>query len=170
MIPNVPEQPFNWNASMLEARKNFKPVIKDNTGSDGRREYKYPDLNGVLEAIEPALREQGFYIEQEPISDKVGIRTTICHISGTEKVKEFVPPTEFVGVNQKGIQACGSLITYLRRYHILAIFGLAAEDDDGKAAANAFGNSGNGNVVRRTVNSFPQQQNQDAYPAPESWN
>jgi hypothetical protein len=34
----------------------------------------------------------------------------------------------------KGMQAVGSAITYARRYSLMALLGIAAEDDDGKAA------------------------------------
>lgn len=125
---------FNWNESMLKAREGFKSIKKDQKGHN----YKYADINSVLDMIEPPLAKQGFYIEQEPISEKIGIKTTIYHTSGQKKEYAYIPPADFTGVNQRGIQACGSVITYLRRYHLVAIFSLKCEDDDGQMAVKSF--------------------------------
>lgn len=69
----------------------------------------------------------------------MGIRTEIWHESGEHLGYEFVPDLNLQNVGtQKGVQALGSLITYLKRYHYSAILGLAAEDDDGAAAVAEF--------------------------------
>lgn len=69
----------------------------------------------------------------------MGIRTEIWHESGEHLTYEFVPDLNLQNVGtQKGVQALGSLISYLKRYHYAAIFGLAAEDDDGAAAVEEF--------------------------------
>lgn len=98
---------------------------------------KYVDLAGVWDAIREPLTSNGIAVVQLPKvdGDKVGIETCLIHESG-EKICAFFPLS--VGINAKA-QEMGSAMTYLRRYAISAMVGVAPEDedDDGNAAQSS---------------------------------
>ena len=104
----------------------------------GRMKYKHATLDQVTDKIAHAMGEyglsHGFDIEQ----DKDGIKVTcrLSHEAGySESVSLFAGVDNSAGKN--AIQAIGSTITYLSRYSLLAVTGLATgtDDDDGHATS-----------------------------------
>ncbi len=120
--------------ALVRARKNFTAINKNMQGFG----YKYADLGELFKATLPALAAEGVVVIQFPICpapQTMGIRTELWHESGEHFSYEFIPELNLQNVGtQKGVQALGSLISYLKRYHFAAIMGLAAEDDDGATA------------------------------------
>lgn len=94
----------------------------------------YADLSAVIAALAP-LAEHGLWFRQEPRDDErcVGFETFYVYRDGTELSAGITR----VPVNKNDAQGYGSAQTYCRRYALQAAFGLAAEDDDGNAAAKA---------------------------------
>lgn len=96
---------------------------------------KYYDLGELLSEIKPCLAEYGLAIVQYPSSldNKLSLHTKIYHVSGHEfDMGELSVST--AGLN---LQATGSALTYLRRYSLSSITGVAMgekEDDDGNSA------------------------------------
>lgn len=135
--------------ALVAAKKQFKAIRKDTQGYN----YKYFDLSEIKEATNEALLDQGLVVIQHPLSDKekgLGIRTEIQHHEGVMSYEFFAPP-QFTQVNQEGIQALGSIITYLKRYHLCALLGLAEDDDD----------------CASVVNQTPRQQAKTPNPKPK---
>lgn len=107
-------------------------TAKVETKGGGSYSYAYTDLAGVLGAVRPVLAAHRFAVVQPcetADSGHVTVSTVLVHVSG----ERFGSPTLSM-VQPDGAQALGSLLTYLRRYSLLAALGLATEDDDGKAA------------------------------------
>ena len=95
--------------------------------------YKYADLADTLSMIRPVLARHGLAVTQtasNPDGDTVAITTTLIHSSG-----EWMSFHPLLLPNGRTAQETGSAITYGRRYSLLAVLGLAAEDDDGASAA-----------------------------------
>lgn len=92
---------------------------------------KYSDLASVFEAIREPLTSNGLAVSQsiDVVDGKQVIRTMLLHVSG-----EYLESTMFLPV-ESNPQKLGSAITYYRRYSLMAICGLPAEDDDGNAAS-----------------------------------
>ena len=65
------------------------------------------------------------------IDGKNVLITRIIHVSGNEIISSI----ELVSKDEKDPQKLGAAITYMRRYSIISILGLEAEDDDGNEAA-----------------------------------
>lgn len=100
------------------------PMVKDSKAHN----YKYADLNQILEKLQPLLREEGLVITQ-PIQNGC-VKTRIAdQIEHSNHVSSEIPLPE--GVKP---QDMGSAITYYRRYTLMSLLALQAEDDDGKAA------------------------------------
>lgn len=97
--------------------------------------YKYFDINQLLEKLTPLLHEEGLTLIQPltNIEGKPAIETRIYY-RGVDKELEtetyqllsFVMPLPDLTDPQK----MGSAITYYRRYSLQSLFALESEDDD----------------------------------------
>jgi hypothetical protein len=95
---------------------------------------RYFGLSDLLAEIKPVLGRYGLAAFQVPCSnaERVWISTTIIHVSG------FRFECGELGVNAAGLnqQNIGSVFTYLKRYALSTVMGVASEleDDDGHQA------------------------------------
>jgi hypothetical protein len=90
----------------------------------------YATLASVIDAIREPLARNAIAVVQLPHTDGlvVSVETRLLHASG-----EWIATTSSAAVKDGSPQVVGSAITYLRRYGLQAVCGLAAEDDDGEA-------------------------------------
>ncbi len=118
-------------AALAKAQAAMENVNKSSVNPHFKS--RYADLAAVREATVPHLAANGIAIVQPiiPNSDGMIIRTMLIHSSGQWIASEFPVP------RLQRIQELGSYITYARRYSWMGLCGLAPEDDDGNAAANA---------------------------------
>lgn len=127
----------------------------------------YADLASVREAIRLPLAKNGLAFVQQVATKmingglgEVTVTTTLVHSSG-EFIKDrcTLPVLPMPRRAKDGTesqpqgpavitpQAFGSAITYARRYSLSAMVGIAAEDDDGNAASQAFQDTMNGHAT-----------------------
>lgn len=137
---------INWTlgplaASLAKAQTAFPPiprdkVVKVNTKDGKSYTFAYAPLDTILAAVRKPLADNGLAIAQ--ILDEGALVTMLLHESGASLMGRVpIPPTH-------DVQGFGSAITYLRRYAIQAVLGIAAEEDDD-------GNRSVGNTVRADV-------------------
>ncbi len=95
---------------------------------------KYVPLENVVEAITEISAKHGLSFLQYPVNQesRVGIITILMHSSG-----EFIGTEPiFATPAKQDAQATGSVITYLKRYALSAVFGITSDqDDDGNSAS-----------------------------------
>lgn len=117
--------------AMCGAKKDsIATVVYKEGGTPQRRAYA--DLASVWEAIRAPLSANGLAIMQltETVDrSSVCVVTMLVHASG-----EFVRTRLMMPVTKQDAQGFGSALTYARRYSLMAIAGIAAEDDDGEDA------------------------------------
>ena len=126
-------------AKLMEAVKAMGNPKKDKTATvehkgGGSHSYTYTQLDSVLAEVAPALAAQGLALSQgvrRSIDGALVFETAVYDGTG-ELVLDARPYREYTDPQQQG-----SWETYNRRYALLAVFGLAAEDDDGAAAKGA---------------------------------
>lgn len=96
---------------------------------------KYADLGNVMDACLPALNAAGIAVIQPTGEDEHGrfVETILIHGESGESLACRVP----LIVAKNDMQGYGSAVTYGRRYGLMAMAGIAPEDDDGNAAAKA---------------------------------
>lgn len=94
---------------------------------------KYADLGAVCEAVMPALNAAGIAVVQpvEQWADDLAVVTRFIHGASGETLETPMP----LLLGKRDMQGLGSAITYARRYGLMALAGIAPEDDDGNAAA-----------------------------------
>lgn len=92
---------------------------------------KYADLASVWEACRTQLAMNGLAVIQSPtVADlRVTVDTMLVHTSG-----QWILNTLSCTIEEDRPQIIGSAITYLRRYALQSLVGVAPEDDDAEAA------------------------------------
>ena len=153
------EQTFN--AKLLAAMQEMSNPKKDTNAYN----YKYAQLDQVLDIVRPALQAHGMDIRWQQRKE------TISYIDGRERtiyVQELyvfdaneerlldTRPLDFTA----SIQDRGKEETYLRRYALQSVFALAAEDDDG-AEINAKQKAKKSAQAQKKAPSKPQKNNND---------
>ncbi len=128
--------------AMADAQAKFESPKRDKTAkivtkTKGTYSYTYADLASVLAAIRKPLSEVGIAVIQAPMigedEQQVIVTTRLIHSSG-----EWAESSLCARAASDMPQAIGSAITYMRRYALSAMTGIATEeDDDGVAAERA---------------------------------
>jgi hypothetical protein len=116
---------------LAAALSQYQATAK-NPGNTARNPFlknKYAPLNDILTMVRPELAKHGLSISQlVGGADTIGVTTMLMHKSG-----QYIADTvSLTPENSKGLsvaQNAGVVITYLRRYGIAAILGIAGEDD-----------------------------------------
>lgn len=102
---------------------------KSKGGNDYEMEYSYADIAACLRHVRPHLIAAGLAVVQTPTG--TGLATRVIHVSGQWYEGTIALPAPR---SADDAQAWGSMITYFRRYALLATLGLAAEDEDDDGA------------------------------------
>lgn len=119
--------------ALAKAQANMGKALKQANNPHFRS--KYADLGNVMDACLPALNEAGIALIQPTGEDEHGryVETILIHGESGEQLACRVP----LIVGKNDMQGYGSAVTYARRYGLMAMAGIAPEDDDGNAAAKA---------------------------------
>ena len=134
-----------WEAN--EARKAFvaalsafkaePPTVTKNKSANyggGKAQYEYATLPQVVNVIAPALSKHGlshrFSMQQS--EGQIAVTCTLTHVMGHSETVTLSAPADTTG-SKNAIQSIGSTVSYLERYTLLAITGLAAEGQDDDA-------------------------------------
>lgn len=118
--------------ALIKAQGDFAPAVKAKVNPHFKS--KYVPLDAVLDAIAEPLRANGIAIvQQTDIQDaRTVLVTRLVHESG-----EWIAGRYPVHPVKADPQGEGSALTYARRYALMALVGIAPEDDDGNAAVKA---------------------------------
>jgi hypothetical protein len=118
--------------ALLKVQSKLGALKKDETNPYFKS--KYVTLNAVREAILPVLTEAGIVLLQ-PITIRDGkhyVVTTLVHAESGESISG---ETEVISKSYTDAQQVGSGISYARRYGLMSLLCLSAEDDDGNSAS-----------------------------------
>lgn len=123
---NNGEDRAKFFTAMAKAQGEFSEVLKSKEGYG----YKYATLHSILDMARPILNRNGISISQSWSieEDKVNLTTTLMHESGyTVADTCSAPLIELKSCNS--LQSAGASITYVRRYHLEAVLGIAGDED-----------------------------------------
>jgi hypothetical protein len=122
---------------------------------------KYADLNDVLEAVVPALNNNGIVLLQPlvNIEGKNFVKTVLMHESG----ETFESLAEIFCAKQNDAQAYGSGISYARRYSLSSICGIGSEDDDAQKAVQPKPNATTANLIAAKKGNYSIEQVRQKY-------
>ena len=109
-----------------ELHKDSTAVVKTKTGGEYR--YKYMSFDQAMAAIRPVLNKHGLVISQQ-IQIKEGHRALETFLTHAEDSSSWWTSTVLLP-DTDDMQALGSAITYARRYSLISMLGLVADEDD----------------------------------------
>lgn len=117
----------------------------EKVGENPHFHSRYATLEAVIEATKQGRVDNNLVVIQMPVNieDAIGVTTLLGHSSG-----QWIESTLAVPPGKYDAQGAGSVITYLRRYSLMAVLGIAAEDDDGEAASSNSDNARPLSLVR----------------------
>ena len=136
-----PEKLGELTAALATARAQFKPItfnqsVNVKMDAGGSYSFQFADLAMILAATVDALDANGLAIIQEAQfwgEEMPYLETILSHKSGCAIISRMRLPdyTANKGGNlNKTLQSLGSALTFLKRYSISAILGIAGQDDD----------------------------------------
>ncbi len=124
-----------FHKAMAAFKKEPPQIEKDKTVEYKQTRYKHASLANVTQKINTALSAQGLSAAWITSQDNgnITVACTITHELGHSESTELTAAPDTSGA-KNAIQAIGSTVSYLQRYTILALTGLATSDmdDDGK--------------------------------------
>lgn len=113
---------------LFKAMHKFESLKKDK--SNPYFKSYYTDINTVLNDIKPILKSEGLFITQPIVNNEV------CTMIVDGETGECFPDAgSGITIQSVKPQERGSEVTYYRRYGLMSLLGLEAEDDDGNAAS-----------------------------------
>ncbi len=90
--------------------------------------FKYATLDNIIDTVRGPLSKNGLWFVQLLHGEEGGkreVETILLHESG-QSIKSRMP----ILMSDSGNQALGSAVSYMRRYALTSMLGIAAEDDD----------------------------------------
>lgn len=114
----------------MPAAKKSRTVTVKHKNDPGQHSYSYAEMPAVVEAIRGPLSKYRLAWTQRLSQSAVEVTvTTILMYGPTGETLDGGPLTaRAASLNPQDI---GSVITYLRRYSLMALLGVPTEDDDG---------------------------------------
>lgn len=117
----------SFDAAIADAKAKLRPVLRNRAGHNSKR---YADFAAIATAVDPVLSEFGLsYRFRSEQGEKINVTCILSHKGGHSEETTLSGPADNTG-NKNAIQAIGSTLTYLQRYSLVQMLGLAAADDD----------------------------------------
>jgi hypothetical protein len=120
-----------FDAAIAAAKGEIKPVTRNKTGHNSKA---YADFSAIAKAVDPILAKHGLsYRFRTTQTDRISVTCVLAHCDGHAEETTLSGPPDASG-SKNAIQAIGSTLSYLQRYSLVQMLGLAAaDDDDGKS-------------------------------------
>lgn len=118
---------------LAKALTKFQSAVKavKRNGVNPHFKSNYATLEDIIEAVRQPLADNGLAFSQLPAGEDE-LATVLMHTSG-----EFIRSTAKMRLSANTAQGQGSAMTYMRRYALSSLLGLATEDDDDGNVASA---------------------------------
>ncbi len=133
IITEIAHSPTLGALAKALAKAQSQMVGAKKTAQNPHLKNRYAQLEDVIDACGPQLNDNGIAYSQLPFSagkDFVGVITLFAHESG-----EYLASKATMPVAKADAQGHGSGYTYLRRYALMGMAGIAPTDDDGNEAS-----------------------------------
>jgi len=125
-------KPETLAQALLKVQAEAPKLQKDSINPHFRN--KYIGLDSLMPQVLPIVNKHGIVIVQAPtnIEGQPALTTRLIHAASGESMEDTVP----LILDKNNSQGLGSAMTYTRRYSLMSVLGLVAdEDDDGHVAS-----------------------------------
>ena len=121
-----------FDKAVSAAKKEIPPISRNATGHNAK---KYADFAAIARVVDPIIGKHGLsYRFRTTQNGAIAVTCVLSHEAGHSEETTLIGPADKTG-NKNDIQAIGSTLTYLQRYSLVQMLGLAAAaDDDGRSA------------------------------------
>ena len=137
MTDKIPNPQANVYTALAAAQSEFGAPRKDSSNPAFRS--RYADLANVVEAVAPALSRHGIafahYVEARDLGNGPETCMVTALIHGASDTRMECPVPLILG--KRDMQGFKSATTYAKRIGLESVTGVAPDDDDGNAAAEA---------------------------------
>jgi len=145
--------------ALAKAQAEFKPIRFDSQAQlGGGRNYRYASIAAILDGVRPILNKHGILLSQEP-SQTDGVVSVTTRLSLGE---QSISSTLSAPMSRGGFHELGSAITYLRRYGLASMLGVAAEEDEDGHAAQSTAGAGKGTAAPKRARQGTAKPELDA--------
>lgn len=146
-----------FDEAVSNAKAEIPPIARNKAGHNSK---KYVDFSAIAKVVDPIITKHGLsYRFTTAQDDRIHVTCILSHRAGHFEKTTLAGPSDTTG-NKNAIQAIGSTLTYLQRYSLVQMLGLAASDDDDAKAAG----KGNSSVTRPEDVIEEIQYDQDGNP------
>lgn len=123
-----------FDEAVAAAKAEIPPITRNATGHNDK---KYADFAAIAKVVDPIIGKHGLsYRFRTTQNGTIAVTCILSHKAGHSEETTLCGPADKTG-SKNDIQAIGSTLTYLQRYSLVQMLGLAAgNDDDGKAVAD----------------------------------
>ncbi|BBB99371.1 ERF family protein [Bradyrhizobium elkanii] len=123
-----------FDEAIAGAKAEIPPIQRNAKGHNDKR---YADFAAIAKVVDPILSRHGLsYRFRTAQGERISVTCVLSHKSGHSEETTLSGPADASG-SKNAIQAIGSTLTYLQRYSLVQMLGLAASnDDDGKAGGD----------------------------------
>jgi hypothetical protein len=122
-----------FDAAIAAAKGEIGPIVRNATGHNEKR---YADFAAIARTVDPVLTKYGLtYRFRTEQTDRINVTCILSHKDGHSETTTLAGPPDGSG-SKNAIQAIGSTLTYLQRYSLVQMLGLASSNDDDGRAAN----------------------------------
>lgn len=123
-----------FDEAVAAAKAEIPPVGRNATGHNSKR---YADFAAIARVVDPIITKHGLGYRFSTAQDElINVTCVLFHKAGHSEQTTLSGPSDTTG-NKNAIQAIGSTLTYLQRYSLVQMLGLAAGDDDDGASQDA---------------------------------
>lgn len=126
-----------YNTAMAHFRAEVPPALRD---GKGERNNTYATFGSVMSAINGPLGNNGFNVEfdhdQDLDKNTLKVICTITHSGGHSTSTSLTVRVQKLG-SANEVQSLGGNVSYLKRYCVCSLTGLATEDNDAASAQAA---------------------------------
>lgn len=117
----------SFDAAVAAAKAEIPPIERNATGHNNKR---YADFSAIAKVVDPILGKHDLYYRfRTHQADKISVTCVLSHKDGHSEETTLCGSPDGSG-NKNGIQALGSTLTYLQRYSLVQMLGLASDKDD----------------------------------------
>lgn len=161
-----------YMVAMAAFKADPPEIFKDKDVSFGQTSYSHATLANAAAIINKALSQHGLSAAwiTDQVEKDIKVTCRVTHVLGYSEETSLVAPPDGSG-KKNAIQQIASTVTYLERYTLFAITGIAPHDidDDGAGGPNKpiefpEPNAKETDFIRAVAGAFPPEQGQQVDP------
>lgn len=131
-----------FNAAMAALRAELPAIVKTEEvnykAKGGQVFYLHENLARIVEDLSPVMARHGLafrWATDATMPESISVTCIVTHAAGHSETATLFGPPDLTG-SKNAIQAIASTVSYLQRYTLKAVIGIAAgKDDDGQGGA-----------------------------------